>query len=58
MYPTKEQFWAYEEVRREGRFNMFDKNARLLSGLSKDVYFAVIKNYTQLAKKHTRKENL
>lgn len=39
---------AYEEVRSQGRFNMFDPNARILSGLSKDEYSYCMKNYGTL----------
>ena len=43
-----EWFNAYEAVRKEGRFNMFDPNARMFSGLSKDEYRFVMSNYIQL----------
>ena len=39
---------AYEEVRRRGLFNMFDPNARLSTGLSREDYMFVMKNYDQL----------
>jgi len=48
---TKEDFVAYEEVRRRGRFNMFDPNARVLTGLDKDTYLGVLSNYDELNKK-------
>lgn len=41
-------FKAYEDVRSEGRFNMFDENARILTGLSKEEYLFVMKNYVHL----------
>lgn len=40
---------AYELVRRGGRFNMFDPNARVVSGLSKEDYGFVMSNYEALA---------
>ena len=45
---TIDDFRAYERVRADGRFNMFDPNARALTGLSKDTYLAVMKNYREL----------
>lgn len=45
-------FLAYEKVRKSGRFNMFDPNARALTGLDKSEYVFVMKNYDVL-KKHT-----
>ena len=48
---TKEQildFNAFEEVRKSGRFNMFDPNARRVSGLEKEEYRFVMKNYSEL----------
>ena len=39
---------AYEEVRAEGRFNMFDPNARTLTGLSRSRYAFVMDNYSEL----------
>ncbi len=49
---TKDEFEAYEEVRKSGEFNMFDaNNASAAAGLSRDRYMAVLKNYTECAKK-------
>lgn len=50
--PTKEQFMAYERVRQDGRFNMFFPAAQLKTGLSKEVYLAVLENYGKLAEKY------
>lgn len=50
----KEKYIAYEQVRREGRFNMFDPNARILTGLSKEDYLYVMKNYTELHNKYDK----
>jgi hypothetical protein len=41
-------FHSYEEVRSVGRYNMFDSNARRLTGLSHDDYMFVMVNYTSL----------
>ena len=48
----KQKFLAYERVRREGRFNMFDPNARMLTGLSKEDYIWVMNNYSELNAKY------
>lgn len=48
---TKEHFEAYEDVRKRGRFNMYDPNARMLTGLERDVYFAIMKHYSELMEK-------
>lgn len=51
----KEKFLAYENVRRSGKFNMFDPNARILTGLSKEDYLYVMHNYTDLNQKYGNK---
>lgn len=48
---AKEDFMAYEEVRKRGRFNMFDPNARALTGLSREKYINIITNYGTYMKK-------
>lgn len=48
---SEEEFERYEDTRRRGRFNMFDSNARLLTGLSKEIYFGVMEHYTALSEK-------
>lgn len=50
---TKErimQFNNFEEVRSEGQFNMFSRDAREATGLEKDDYIFVMKNYPALKK--------
>lgn len=42
---TKEKFMKYYNVQMEGRYNMLDKRALELTGLSKEDYFEIIKNY-------------
>jgi len=39
---------SYERVRQGGAFNMFDPNARLISGLSRSAYAFCMENYTKL----------
>lgn len=46
------KYIAYEEVRRSGLYNMFDDRARQLTGLSKEDYIYVMKNYSELNKKY------
>lgn len=45
---AKQCYIKYEKVRKSGLYNMFDKRAIVLTGLSKDDYFWVIKNYNKL----------
>jgi len=45
---TKEQFQSYRRVQKEGRFNMFDENARLLTGLDKKTYIGIMQHYAEL----------
>lgn len=48
---TKDDFDSYENVRISGIYNMFDPRARLTSGLPEHIYFAIIKNYSDLSNK-------
>lgn len=45
---AKACYLAYEKVRRSGLYNMFDPNARALTGLSKEDYVWVMENYNEL----------
>lgn len=45
---AKQCYFKYEKVRKSRLYNMFDKRAIKLTGLSKDDYFWVIKNYNKL----------
>lgn len=42
-------FKVYEKVRERGSFNMFDPNARISTGLTKERYAFVMDNYEGLA---------
>ena len=44
----QENFEKYEFVRQQGYFNMLDPRARQLTGLTKEQYKYIIKNYTRL----------
>ena len=46
----------FESVRSSGLFNMFDPRARQKTGLSKDEYSFVMKNYDALKKEATSNE--
>ena len=45
---AKKCYIKYERVRRSGLYNMFDPNARALTGLSKEDYVWVMENYSEL----------
>ena len=47
---TKEKFDEYEKIRREGRYNMFDPQARGLSSLSKAEWVQIITDYDKFHK--------
>ncbi|NDD52427.1 hypothetical protein EBZ39_00865 [bacterium] len=42
------QFKSYEIIRTSGVYNMFSPQARLASGLTKEEYLFVMKNYSEL----------
>lgn len=48
---TYEQFMEYEECRLEGLYNMFDQRARLMTSLSGDRWYTIMKNYEELSKR-------
>ncbi len=47
-----EDFESYEEVRNNGNYNMMDARAIEESGLDKDRYFYIIKNYNEIQEKY------
>lgn len=50
---TKEDFEAYEKVRESGSINMMDApSGCTLSGLDRETYMAVLRNYTELNEKY------
>jgi len=50
---TKEEFEAYEKVRKSGVTNMFDVPVvGRLSGLSRNKIFAIMKEYKELMEKY------
>ena len=50
--PTKEEFAEYVAVQHCGLWNMFDPRAMEATGLSKETYVAIMKNYEELAQKY------
>lgn len=57
---TKQQllnFRAYEDVRLDGKFNMFDPRARKASGLQKSEYIFVMAHYADLKKAYEAAED-
>ena len=50
--PTEKQFEKYLKVQRRGNHNMFSPLARDEANLSKDVYGAVMSNYSELMEKY------
>ena len=54
---TEEKFLEYEKIRQEGRYNMFDPNARALSNLSKSECVHIIADYDKFAKAWLDKPN-
>lgn len=49
---TKEDFDRYEDVRLGGRWNMFASQAIRATGLGKEKYLAVLRNYSALKRKY------
>lgn len=52
-----QDFLVYEDVRQGGRWNMFDPSARIATGLSRERYFFVMKNYSDLKKQSDEESN-
>lgn len=50
LLASKEQWNAYKGVQRSGAHNMLTPQARELSGLDKNIYFDIIKNYSAYEK--------
>ena len=50
--PLKRDFQTYEAVRSSGNWNMFDPKARRATGLDRNTYYAVVRNYEALMKRY------
>ena len=48
-----DDFLAYRDVQMMGDYNMFDPNARLATGLKRNIYVGIISNYRELADKYS-----
>ena len=48
----EEKLIRYELVRQQGKYNMLDKKARELTGLSEAEYMYIISNYEELMNKY------
>ena len=57
MKASKEQFKAYRRVQDSGDFNMFTPDAILSTGLDKETYFDIIKNYSEYKKEYVGENN-
>ena len=53
---TREDFIAFARVRRSGKYNMLDSNARHMAGLSKEKWIEIIKQYSDLENKYKENE--
>jgi len=51
--PTRSEFGKYVSVQRQGRYNMLDPRARLLTGLSKEIYSYIISHYEELEREYS-----
>lgn len=49
---TLKQFNAYRAVQFGGRFNMMSPQARIMTGLPRDIYLEILQNYEALEKKY------
>lgn len=50
---TRDQFLAYEKVRREGAFNMFDlRNVCRMAGLTRAEALEIMQNYERLRREY------
>ena len=48
---------SYEDVRKRGHYNMHDPRARQLTGLSKDDYAFVLRNFSALEAQYEAAED-
>lgn len=51
-YIKAEDFKSYLEVQSSGLYNMFSQEAIYDSGLDKETYMSIIKNYSNLVEKY------
>ena len=54
---TKEEFKSFVKVQKSGMYNMYDPEAIRKTGLDKDTYITVMKNYSTLKEKYEKEED-
>ena len=54
---TKEEWTAYRNVQDGGMYNMFDPDAVRETGLDKETYMTIIKNYSSLEEKYEKEDD-
>lgn len=57
MNITSNEFASYLVVQTSGLFNMFSNEAIVTTGLGREKYFLILKNYKQLVEKYREDEN-
>ena len=45
---TREDWDAYRRVQKSGEYNMYDPNARMLTGIERNPYIEILRNYSDL----------
>jgi|TARA_R110000824_G_scaffold19972_5_gene76219 hypothetical protein len=53
---TKEKFDEFEKIKKEGRYNMLDPQARALSSLTKKEWVQIATDYDKFYKAWIKKE--
>ena len=51
---TKEEWESYREVQNSGFYNMYTPDAVRETGLDKETYFTITKNYSALKEKYEK----
>ena len=51
-----QNYLTYEDVRSRGAYNMYDPRARQITGLSREDYIFVMKNYLALEAQHAAEQ--
>ena len=54
---TRDKFLEYEKIRKEGRYNMFDPQARALSSLDRNEWVTIMTDYEKLANAWLKSED-
>mgnify|MGYP003132313642 CR=1 FL=1 len=51
---SKNDFKQYKVVQESGDYNMLDRRARELTSLSKDTWFLIVQNYSELNEAYSK----